>query len=183
MPSVKIASKIRRPERVIQGISHPFTPDLMVHKWRNVFESSWGMKGPINRLPGSGLWKGSMQHYSSAKQHSSKQCLHLILQMHWVSGKANQPELHQNTPQYLWDPAQRDSLDDAKSSVFLCQDKNTICIRQFIKKRESESCNKWTWIFKQQKLIFPVQWIQGVKSNTKTSVEKEEGGLQGIRTT
>lgn len=74
---VKIASKIRRPERVIQGISHPFTPDLMVHKWRNVFESSWGMKGPINRLPGSGLWKGSMQHYSSAKQHSSKQCLHL----------------------------------------------------------------------------------------------------------
>lgn len=47
------------------------TPKLMVHKWWNVFESRWGMKEHIHRLPGQGFGSSSTQLYPSLKQNRS----------------------------------------------------------------------------------------------------------------
>lgn len=59
--------------KVIWEIAQPWAPNLMAHKWWNVFRSRWGMKEPIKRPLDSGIGKVSAQRYPSVQQHRGEQ--------------------------------------------------------------------------------------------------------------
>lgn len=84
--------------KVIWEIAQPWAPNLMAHKWWNVFRSRWGMKEPIKRPLDSGTGKVSAQRYPSVQQHRGEQSVFICPCHAGRHGEGNEGGLTSVTP-------------------------------------------------------------------------------------
>lgn len=84
--------------KVIWEIAQPWAPNLMAHKWWNVFRSRWGMKEPIKRPLDSGIGKVSAQRYPSVQQHRGEQSVFICPCHAGRHGEGNEGGLTSVTP-------------------------------------------------------------------------------------